>query len=147
MGDILKAAALRERAAWYATQFIGTPYVWGGDDPMAGFDCSGLAVEVLQAVGRLAHGRDYTANDLFSIFKLFEVSQGYSGCLVFWFNDQGKAIHVEIMIDNDHVVGASGGGSSTQTLADAIRQNAFVKMRPIRYRGSNYKIIDPFKEC
>ena len=113
---------------------------------MAGFDCSGLAVEVLQAVGRLAHGRDYTAHDLYTIFKPFQVDQGYPGCLVFWLDNQGKARHVEIMIDNDLLVGASGGGSSTQTLADAIRQNAFIKMRPLRYRGDNFKIIDPFKE-
>jgi len=142
----LKAAALRAKAAWYATRFIGTPYVWGGDDPMAGFDCSGLVVEVLQAVGRLAHGQDYSAHDLYTIFKPFQVDQGYPGCLVFWLNDQGKARHVEMMIDNDLLVGASGGGSSTQTLADAIRQNAFIKMRPLRYRGDNFKIIDPFKE-
>ena len=53
-------------------------------------------------------------------------------------------IHVEMMVDDLHVVGASGGGSKTKTIADAIKQNAFVKMRPVGYRGFNYKICDPF---
>jgi len=31
-------------------------------------------------------------------------------------------------------------------LQDAIDQNAYVKMNPLNYRGSNYIIVDPFKE-
>ena len=39
-----------ELAVKYAMAFIGTPYVWGGDDPMGGFDCSGFCIEVLKGV-------------------------------------------------------------------------------------------------
>lgn len=144
--NALKSFYLRSKAVEYAERFIGIPYRWGGDDPIAGFDCSGLIVEVLQGVGRLAHGQDYTAHDLWTIFKPFQVEKGYGGCLVFWFDEKGRAKHVEMMIDNEFVIGASGGGSTTQTAADAIKQNAFVKMRPLRYRGSNFKIVDPFRE-
>jgi cell wall-associated NlpC family hydrolase len=146
MAEVLRAAYLRNMAVEYIWKFVGVPYRWGGDDPMAGFDCSGLVVEVLQAVGRLGHGRDYTAHDLWTIFKPFQVETGYAGCLVFWFDEKGRAKHVEMMIDNEFVIGASGGGSMTQTVEDAIKQNAFVKMRPLRYRGINFKIVDPFKE-
>lgn len=146
MENVLRSAYLRAMAVDYAKHFIGVPYRWGGDDPLAGFDCSGFVVEVLQAVGRLAHGRDYTANDLWTIFKPFQVERGYGGCLAFWFDENGRAKHVELMIDNEFVIGASGGGSRTLTIEDAINQNAFVKMRPLRYRGQNFKIVDPFKE-
>lgn len=140
----LKAAYLRSKAVEYAWSFLGLPYRWGGDDPIAGFDCSGLVIEVLQSVGVLRHGLDYSANDLYQIFRSNEVSAGYAGCIVFWF--QGiKAIHVELMVDDYHTLGASGGGSSTDSIDDAISQNAFVKMRPIGYRGSGFKIVDPFK--
>lgn len=135
---------LRERAITYLQKWIGHFYLWGGDDPK-GFDCSGLIVEVLQAVGLIKHKSDFSADMLYQKFKDRKRMQGYKGCLVFWLNDmQDRAIHVEMLIDNYHTVGASGGGSKTKTIADAVRDNAFVKMRPLGYRGLNYKICDPF---
>jgi len=84
-----------------------------------------------------------------SLFKRFhngnEEKIAYSGCLVFWFKKY-LAIHVEMLVDNFHVVGASGGGKNVRTIEDASRFDAFVKMRPLNYRGNKYKIIDPFKE-
>ena len=135
---------LRERAVSYLDKWIGHFYLWSGDDP-SGFDCSGLIVEVLQGVGLIPHKSDYTANGLYGMFKDRKRSHGRKGHLVFWMNPtQDRMIHVEMMVDNYHAVGASGGGSRTKTIADAIRDNAFVKMRPLGYRGLNYKICDPF---
>jgi hypothetical protein len=138
--DLLRAVAVD-----YAKHFIGTPYHWGGDDPMEGFDCSGLVVEILQAVGRLAQGRDYTANDLLSIFRPGEVFRGYAGCLAFYLDPAGRAVHVVLMIDDTLAIGADGGGSGTIATEDAIAQNAFIKLRPIDYRKGPRVIIDPFK--
>ena len=134
----------RQVGLFYAKALIGRPYVWAGDDPMKGFDCSGLALEFLQAAGLEAHGIDSTAHDLYLEYKL-RLSDPAPGCLVFWFKD-GRAIHTEIMISSTHSIGASGGGSATKTLEDAIKHNAFVKPRPITYRGNYFKIVDPFKE-
>ncbi len=66
---LLRAQYLRAAAVSYAQRFIGLPYLWGGDDPIAGFDCSGLIVDVLQAVGLLAHKSDYSAAALYEQFK------------------------------------------------------------------------------
>jgi cell wall-associated NlpC family hydrolase len=144
MGDVLKNAYLRAKAVEYLQRFIGLPYIFGGDDPMRGFDCSGLQVEILQAVGILSHGSDFTADALYEKFQAQAIDRGYAGCLVFWYSGE-RIIHVEMMIDDFHTVGASGGGSTTTTLEAAIDRNAFIKQRPLSYRGSNYLIVDPFK--
>lgn len=143
--DLFRADYLRAVAVDYAKHFIGTPYRWGGDDPMEGFDCSGFIVEVLQAVGRV-QGRDYTADELYTIFKPAAVTLGYAGCLAFWLDDKGHAVHVMLMVDNGHVIGASGGGSKTTTISDAVRENAFIKMRPLTYRKGTPVIVDPFRK-
>jgi len=36
----------REIAAKIAWHYLGTPYVWGGDD-FSGFDCSGYVIEIM----------------------------------------------------------------------------------------------------
>jgi len=144
--DLLRAHYLRAVAVDYAKHFIGIPYRWGGDDPMAGFDCSGFIVEILHAVGKL-QAHDYSADDLYTLFKPDVVALGYAGCLAFWLDTTGHAVHVMLMVDNVHVIGASGGGSRTDDLADAVRDNAFIKMRPLSYRKGTPVIVDPFKEA
>ncbi len=143
--DLVKAQYVRAKAVEYAWAFLGLPYRWGGDDPILGFDCSGLVIEVLQAVGILPHGFDTTAEGLYQRFRAHTVARGYAGCLVLWLNAAGIATHVELMVDEFHTIGASGGGTATSSLDAAAAQNAFVKLRPFGYRGSSFKIVDPFK--
>ena len=131
------------RATWYLSCFIGIPYRWGGDDPLAGFDCSGLIVEILQAIGKIPYNSDFTADELYRRYLTSQTTEPKTGCLSFWLFS-GRATHVEMFLDNHHTVGASGGGQATNTLENAIAQNAYIKMRPLGYRGSNYVICDPF---
>ena len=143
------APPLDTMRAWAVSTLLslhGKPYLWGGDDPMAGFDCSGLIMEVLQSVGMIKRGLDYSAAGLADIYRDHTVDTPKAGCLVFWCNSLGESFHVEMCIDKYYVVGASGGGRATDSLQDAIDQNAYVKMNPLNYRGSNYIIVDPFKE-
>ena len=134
----------RYLAIGYAAYFIGVPYRWAGDDPLAGFDCSGFMVEILKAVGLIGQASDYSAQALFNEFALHETEEQKPGCLVFWPNPAGRIIHVEMIHTPGFVIGASGGGSATISIESAILKNAFVKIRPIDYRGSGYFIRDPF---
>ena len=132
----------RKLAITYAMHFIGTWYSWGGDDP-SGFDCSGYIVEVLQAVGLLGRKEDLTADGLYRRFKNYEVEKPYAGCLVFWGSNKKKT-HVELCIDEYHSIGASGGGRFVKTKEDAIKANAFIKIRPIDSRTGKKWFVDPF---
>jgi len=136
----------REFAIAYGWSFIGQWYKWGGDDP-SGFDCSGFQIEILKAVGVLPRRYDCTAADLFNKFKKFTVREPYPGCLVFWENRRtGKIVHVEIMVTKNCSLGASGGGSKTLTVQDAIKHNAFIKVRDIHTRTGIFGFVDPFKD-
>jgi len=131
----------RELFVWYISQYIGDYYKWGGDDP-SGFDCSGLAIEGLKAVDLVPRGTDMTADKLRKQFP--PVTTPYFGCLVFWGTPK-RATHVEIAISKNRSIGASGGGRRTLTIQDAIRDNAFIKLRPIvRSKANIVAVVDPF---
>lgn len=142
--DLPDTARARSVALRYAWAFLGTPYKWAGDDPMAGFDCSGLAIEALTAVGLIPHNADLSAAALYWRFQAFQKDEGYPGCLVFYFNAKEEIVHVGLMLDHKHVIQEAGGGSSTTDLPAAIKANAFAKIRPIDYRSGRRVICDPF---
>jgi len=126
-----------------AMSYLGTFYIWGGDDP-SGFDCSGLAIECLKSVGILPRSGDWTAHIL---AKRFVTTEGpRPGDLVFWANENAHVVHVEIYIGNGLSVGASGGGSKTKTVKDAIKHNAFIKVRPVASRGGEVFYCNPYIE-
>jgi cell wall-associated NlpC family hydrolase len=133
---------LKDSFIEYTKSYEGTFYIWGGDDP-SGFDCSGLVVEVCKSVGILARGADYTGESLRQLFSAYVVPMPYKGCLAFFMRD-GKAYHVEVCINKYQTIGASGGGSRTKTVQDAIRDNAFIKRRPIP-QTTNIVFVDPFQ--
>ena len=144
--NILEADFLRSRAVEYIQKFIGRPYKYGGNDPMEGFDCSGLIHETLQSVGLEKHGFDCTAHDLYLMIKADHkiLDKPRFGALVFWFRE-GKAVHVAMLVNEFQICEAGGGDSNTLTEEDAKRRNACVRIRSLDYRGDNYKILDPFE--
>jgi NlpC/P60 family len=55
--------SLGSRAVQIALQYLGVPYVWGGSDPLTGFDCSGLTMYVYAQLGvQLTH---YTGSQFY----------------------------------------------------------------------------------
>lgn len=118
----------------YAMSFVGKPYLWGGDDPMTGFDCSGLVVEILQAMGSINHGSDYTAHDLYRLFEHSCISSPELGVLAFY-GSVAKITHVGFCLDDRLMLESGGGGSRTTTLQAAIDQNAYIRIRPFDSRS------------
>lgn len=132
---------LRELALGLAERLLYTPYLWGGNDPLAGFDCSGFVIEILKSVGRLPRDGDWTAADLSLHWPQAATPQ--PGALLFWAGG-GKIVHVEMVYRTDPLltIGASGGGSATTDLAAAIKADAYIKVRPAR--SGWVMLVDPF---
>jgi len=122
----------------YALTLLGTPYRWGGDDSLAGYDCSGLVCELLQSVGRLPHRTDLTAQGLYDRFRYIAMSlhggRPDVGWLAFYGATSKAVTHVGMYIADGLIIEAGGGGSSTTSREAAEKQNAFVRIRPMAYR-------------
>lgn len=141
----------RKQFVWYSLQWLFKPYLWGGDDPLSGTDCSGLVVDCFKSIGRYFKKEDYTANGLFLKYAHFEIdAPAYrDGCLIFFLDKNNKATHVAILINNWQIIHATHGGSTTITFEEAVRRDAYVKVRgldkTIEQRKQKFRVVDPFK--
>jgi cell wall-associated NlpC family hydrolase len=95
-------------------------------------------------VGVLPRKGDWTADALSKKF-IQHVTEPRPGDLVFWVgSSMTRIVHVEIYIGSGLSIGASGGGSRTKTIKDAMKHNAFIKIRPVNSRGGTYIYGNPY---
>ena len=96
-----------------AKNYIGTPYVWGGESTSeGGMDCSGFVYNALKDAGYDV-GRT-TAQGYRSYGSTVSKSNMQPGDLVF-FGKNGKATHIGIYIGNGQMIHSSGGSSNTKS--------------------------------
>ena len=92
----------------FAMQFVGYPYVWAGESPEVGFDCSGLVYYVFREFG---YNVPRTATKQFNYEGGIPVELGelLPGDLVFFSDTQSTShiTHVGIYIGNDQYLHAA----------------------------------------
>lgn len=118
----------------YAFEFVGTMYRWGGSSPMEGFDCSGFCQELLMSIGIDPRG-DQTAQGLYNFLSKHYPKGIDRGSVLFFGEATDKITHIAVAVDDDHMIEAGGGNSSTTNAQKAIIQQAFVRVRPIKNRS------------
>lgn len=97
---------------------LGVPYVWGGDTPGVGFDCSGLT---MWSWGQAGVSMPHFAAAQYAMFPHVTRDQLQPGDLVFFYADIS---HVGLYIGNGLMIDAPYTG--TVVRIDAIYWNAFV---------------------
>ena len=121
----------------YLKHFIGAPYIWSGDGTgksFGGFDCSGLVLEGLWAMG-LYSGSDTTAQGLYdsltktASWKEGNVDHASDGDILFFGKSTSKITHVAVALGGGLMIEAGGGGSACKSAATST---GFVRIRPIR---------------
>ena len=61
--DLPTGGSIGAKAVRIATRYLGVPYLWGGADPITGFDCSGLTMYVYAQLG--IHLTHYTGSQFY----------------------------------------------------------------------------------
>lgn len=85
--------------------FLNSPYLWGGRSPF-GIDCSGFTQMVYKLNGMKLLRDAYQQATLGLSLSFVEEAQ--AGDLAFFDNEEGKIIHVGIVLDDNKIIHASG---------------------------------------
>jgi len=88
-----------------AYMYLHAPYLWGGRTPM-GVDCSGFTQMAYRLNGRLIP-RDASQQVKLGITLSF-IEEAEPGDLAFFDDAEGNIIHVGIILENNHILHASG---------------------------------------
>jgi cell wall-associated NlpC family hydrolase len=88
-----------------AYMYLNAPYLWGGKS-VFGIDCSGFTQMVYKLNGyKLLRDAAQQASQG-EVLSFIEESE--PGDLAFFDNEEGKIIHVGIMLENNYIIHASG---------------------------------------
>ncbi|MBT5858460.1 MAG: C40 family peptidase [Flavobacteriales bacterium] len=88
-----------------AIMFLNAPYLWGGRTPF-GIDCSGFSQLVYRLNG-IEIPRDAGPQSEVGTTLSF-VEESEPGDLAFFDNNEGKIVHVGVILENNHIIHASG---------------------------------------
>ncbi len=103
--EIIGEIGEREDIATTAKSFLNAPYLWGGRTHF-GIDCSGFT-QVVFNLNKIKIKRDASQQALEGK-AIDNLKNARLGDLVFFNNPAGKVTHVGILLNNEHIIHASG---------------------------------------
>ena len=104
-GDTISGNQVKSNIISIAMRFLNSPYLWGGRSPF-GIDCSGFVQMVYKLNGYKLDRDSNQQSNLGSALSFIEESE--PGDLAFFDNDEGKIVHVGIIMENNKIIHASG---------------------------------------
>jgi cell wall-associated NlpC family hydrolase len=105
--DGTKVSGIKPKSELLKTAFLylNAPYLWGGKTPF-GIDCSGFTQMVYKLNG--VHLLRDASQQATQGVPLSFIEESEPGDLAFFDNEEGKIIHVGIMMENNYIIHASG---------------------------------------
>jgi len=103
----LKVSGVKSKKDIVTTSFLylNSPYLWGGKTPF-GIDCSGFTQMVYKLNGYKLLRDASQQSSQGEVLSFIEESE--PGDLAFFDNEEGKIIHVGIILENNYIIHASG---------------------------------------
>lgn len=98
-------STLRSSVVNYALSFLGNRYVYGGEDPHSGVDCSGFTRYILGNAAGVYVSR--TSRDQSQEGRTISAEEMQPGDLLFYTHGRGGVDHVAMYIGNGQIVHAS----------------------------------------
>ncbi|MFQ1061826.1 C40 family peptidase [Bordetella trematum] len=130
---------LRDRIVQSGLDKLGTPYTWGGNDPIDGFDCSGLTLFVFRETAGIDLPRTSRAQRQSG--ESIARKDLRPGDLVFFATARrGVTSHVGIYIGQGQFVHAPSRGSKVRV--DRLDNSYWSK----RYMGARSYVQDPQRQ-
>lgn len=109
-GELPEGSELFQSIMTEAMKYEGNPYVWGGKNPSAGFDCSGLTYWAYQTVGVTI---PINAAGQYSFVTKVDIKDAKAGDLIFFKGTYGGPSHIShvgIYIDQNTMYDSNSGG-------------------------------------
>ena len=85
--------------------FLNTPYLWGGKS-LLGIDCSGFT-QMVYKINGIKLRRDASQQALDGQTLSF-IEESEAGDLAFFDNAEGEIVHVGLLLENHHIIHATG---------------------------------------
>lgn len=104
-GRTTKGFTEKQKIIENAMIYLNTPYLWGGRSPF-GIDCSGFTQMIYRLQGITLPRDAYQQAEIGNTLSFLEESE--AGDLAFFDNNEGNITHVGIILENSHIIHASG---------------------------------------